>query len=259
MATATLSNRAVDHETAISFQIARTPSERREAFELVYKSYRVSGLCEPNVFGARVTPYHLLPTTTVFNACLRGEVIATLSLVGDGALGIPMESIYPDEVRYLRDQGQYLGEVSCLADRRSDRRRFFRIFCSLTRLMAQFARHQGLHQLVAAVHPKHARFYERYLGFLPIGGLKSCPHVQNNPAVALSLDFSRVNSEPPSCYQDFFGTPVPADELVESPITSKERGDLVPIVGVSFNASSPLTLDNCVPLAAASAVPAGVC
>jgi hypothetical protein len=123
--------------------IARRKSEREAAFRLIYNAYVRAGLGVPNEFGMRVTPYHLLPTTTIFVASLRDpdrDVFATVSLVGDGAFGLPLERVYPAEVHQRREQGLSLAEVSCLADRRSDFRRFFPVFCALNRVMIQFAR-----------------------------------------------------------------------------------------------------------------------
>ena len=103
----------------ISCRIAATRQEREAAFRLVYASYLHSGLAEMNGYQMRVTPYHLLPSTEMFIAEYQGEVIYTMSLVIDGALGVPMDQVYGDEVARLRRKGMLVGEVSCLADRRS--------------------------------------------------------------------------------------------------------------------------------------------
>src|SRR5690606_3507969 len=50
--------------------IAATRAERERAFRLIYDAYVRSGLGTPNAWQMRVTPYHLLPTTTIFNATL---------------------------------------------------------------------------------------------------------------------------------------------------------------------------------------------
>ena len=204
------------------YRVARSAEDRLAAFRLVYRSYLQSGLCKKNRHGLRVTPYHLLPTTCVFGAFVHGEIISTMTLIGDGELGLPMESMYAEQVQRRRDAGLRVGEVSCLADRRTSRRQFFEVFLNLSRLMAQFARFHGLDQLLVVVHPKHARFYVRYLGFVPMGGLTECPHVENKPAVALCLDFARVDCEPPECYDTYFGVPIAADQL-QAPIMSEEE------------------------------------
>lgn len=214
MSVATLKNRSHDGQIAsVQFKVADSPTERRDAFGLVYEQYLKTGLSEPNAHRVRVTPYHLLPTTHVFVAYRRGDIIATMTLVGDGDLGLPMESIYGDEVDDRRAQGLQLSEVSCLADRRSDRRDFLTVFVGLSRVLAQFARRQGYDQLLVVCHPKHSAFYRRYLGFDMIGSVAECPHVQNKPAVPLCLDFAYVDRHQPVCYRRFFGDWLPDEQL----------------------------------------------
>src|SRR5438552_1361440 len=79
--------RIPDRQTVIegvAYKVASTRQEREAAFRLVYEAYTGVGLMEPNAYGMRVTPYHLLPTSEVFVAILDGKVICTLSLIGDG-------------------------------------------------------------------------------------------------------------------------------------------------------------------------------
>src|SRR4051812_10196410 len=124
-----------DLETPLPPEICNKIAEQRweweSAFRLVHGSYLRSGLAQPNASGMRVTPYHLLPTTEVFVSLLGQEAICSVTLVADGALGLPMESIYRAEVDARRSGGRKLAEVSCLADRRSNPRRFFPLFLAL--------------------------------------------------------------------------------------------------------------------------------
>jgi len=232
--------------TDISYKIAATREERSAAFRLVYKSYLRASLGEPNPYEMRVTPYHLLPTTEVFIALLRGEAIFTVSLVVDGQLGLPMESVYRGLVASRRARGLLVGEVSCLADRRSQFRRFFPVFLRLTRVMVQYARRQGLDELLVAVHPKHARFYQRFMSFEMIGEETAYPAVRNHPAVALSLDFARIDRERPENYHTFFGEPLPDEELRPWPITKAQREYFRPMVDPSLG-FAPLEAAGCFP------------
>lgn len=214
MSVATLRRRGHERRSSsVDFKVADSPAERRDAFRLVYDQYLKSGLSKPNAHRVRVTPFHLLATTHVFVAYLAGEIVATMTLVGDGKLGLPMESIYGDEVGRRRDLGLRLSEVSCLADRRADRRDFLTVFVGLSRVLAQFARRQGYHQLLVVCHPRHSAFYRRFLGFEMIGSVAECPHVQNKPAVPLCLDFDYVDHHPPACYKRFFGQWLPDEQL----------------------------------------------
>ena len=216
------------------YSVARTPSQRRAATRLVYESYLRAGLCRPNPWRQRITPYHLLDTTTVFVASVDGLVVSTVTLIEDGEAGLPMEAVYPEAVRYRREQGYRVAEVSCLADRRRHMTRFLDSFISLTRLVAQFARHHGVHQLMVVCHPRHARFYRRFMCFETIGGLTECPHVCDRPAVALCLDFAKVDRERPAGWERFFGESIPAHELERTELTDSERREMEAMIDPNF-------------------------
>lgn len=218
----------------IEYEIATTRDEREAAFRLVYNAYLRAGLGEPNRFRMRVTPFHLLPATSIFIARYQGEVIATVSLVADGELGLPMESVYRTEVTELREQGVRLGEISCLADRRRDFRRGIPVFIGLCRLMIQTARKMGLEETLVAVHPKHEGFYRRFCAFEQLGQQTVYPTVRGNPAVAMSLNFERLDRQGHNNYERFFGQPIPDQQLRPAVMTQKECEVFRPMVDPSF-------------------------
>lgn len=115
----------------ILLQVVSSRHDRQAAFELIYRSYLQAGLCTKNDCGMRATPYQLLASTDVILATLRGQAISTVSLVRDGDLGLPMETLYPDEIAMRRAVGIRLAEVFGLADRRQGTARFFGLFCEL--------------------------------------------------------------------------------------------------------------------------------
>lgn len=221
----------------LEYRIATTPRERISAFQLIYERYLAAELIHANDFGLRVTPYQLLPTTTVYIARQRGRTMCTVTLIGDGEMGLPMESLYPDEVNERRSLQLSVGEVSCLAFEAMSLNRFLYVFMQLTRLMAQHARANGMDQFLIAVHPQHARFYQRFMGFEQVGPLKAYPTVCDAPAVACCLDFAAIDRARPKCYQAYFGSKIPASELVSHPLTSKELRFLKPI---SAHSHAPL-------------------
>ena len=223
----------------LTYTIASTPEERAAAFRLVYQSYLAAGLGEPNPYHMRVTPYQLLPTTEIFLACCRGEPIFTMSLVVDGQLGLPMECIYPEQVAERRARGLRLAEVSCLADRRQQFRGFLPVFVRLSRLMAQNAWRRGVHELVIAVHPKHARLYRRLMAFRTIGELRMYPTVRNRPAIALAVNFDAIETTYPLVFRNYFSEWLPDEALRSRPITAEEQYYFRPMIDPSF---------SCVPL-----------
>jgi hypothetical protein len=229
---------AWERTSDIQYRIASTRKDREVAFRLVYYSYLQAGLGEENSYRMRVTPYHILDSTEVFIAECRGQVAFTMSLIRDGALGLPMETVYADEVNRLRQRGLRLGEVSCLADRRADVHGFFPLFVRTGRMMVQFARYCGLDALLVAVHPKHARFYRRYMDFHAFGSEKTYPTVRNNPAVALWLEFARIDAGPSDRYNGryevFFGEQIPIEHLQPQPISPADREYFMPMIDRNF-------------------------
>ncbi len=226
------------------FRIAQCREDYCGAFRVVYEAYLEKGLTRPNLFQMRVTPYQLLPTTEVLVAVRQGEVIATLSLVRDGLLGLPMESVYPEEVAALRDRDLRLAEVSCLADRRhvrGDSGASFRAYhppataMRLMSLMAQCALARGVNCLLIAVHPRHARFYQRFTAFEPIGGVRTYHAVCDRPAVAMALDIDRAPIDHPELYRRFFGLPLPAESLAPRPILPKLQKEFAAIVAATYD------------------------
>lgn len=205
----------------ISIKVAASRCDREGAFRLAYNSYLRAGLCGPSSTGMRITPHQLLPSTDVIIAELRGEVISTLSLVRDGELGLPMESIYAAEVNERRRAGLRLAEASCLADRRQSEERFFGIFADIARVMVQMAERSGVDQLLIAVHPRHAKMYCRAMAFEQIGDDRDYPSVNGNPAVPLCLDFAACQQHRPAIWERFVGTPLP--ESITSSQCMSER------------------------------------
>lgn len=226
----------VSGQRATRFQVAQRPEQFYGAFELVYNAYVRSGLAEPNPYRMRVTPYQLLPTTQVFVAVKGSEVIGTVSLVQDGELGLPMEAIYDREISWRRAEGLRLAEVSCLADRHHDLRRSFPVVLRLMSLMAQSAKRRGVDELIIAVHPRHAPFYQRFTAFVPIGGRKDYDAVCGKPAVALGLDLNRAPVDHPYLYEKFFGLPFPERSFACRPMPDSLRSELEPVVEASWGA-----------------------
>jgi len=206
----------------ITYRIARTRAERISAFRLVYQNYVQKGLIDENPFGMRVTPYHLLPTTNVFIATQGEEILCTVTLIGDGELGIPMDTTNEDVVAHSRSHGLSVGEVSCLATKTLEFRRFLPIFVRLTKLMAQHARSYGMDQFLIATVPRHARFYQRFMGFEQVGEEKPYHTVCDTRGVACCLDFHKTDRNRPKCYDQYFGAALPKSELIPGPMSRSD-------------------------------------
>lgn len=226
-----------DHEKT-KYTVAATRSEREAAFHVIYEAYLKVKLCDYNPFGVRVVPYHVLPTTDIFVAILHREVIGTLTLVRDGELGLPMESVCPDIAERQRSGGLQLAEVCSLATAAEDANRVTHVF-ELYRLMAQYARHHGVHQIVALIQPRHVNFYRRLMAFQTIGPLQTYPSACNCEVVPMCLDLRDVRrSLPPRAYRRFFGALIPAAQLEPQPMSLADREYFGNIVDQTYHCST---------------------
>lgn len=213
------------------YWIATEQKNREAAFKLVYDAYLKAGIGRANPFRMRVLPFHLLETTEVFCAELDGEVALTMTLVRDGALGLPMESVYGKEVETLRHKGFGLAEVSCLADQCAMLgKSFLPVFVDLSRILAQYARKKGVDALLAAMHPHHAPFYQRVLGFEQFGGERAYPNAADRPAVGMILNFEVARSCCQKQYKRLFDNPIPDKRLQAIPISEKQKKYFAPMV-----------------------------
>lgn len=186
-----------DHPSAdarsITYRLATTAAELEQAFELVWNAYVRVGLERSADRGIRLTKYHLLPHTKVFVAVAtrpdgRDKVVGTVSVVPDGALGLPVEQVAGGEIAKLRQSGERPVEFVALAiDDEGTRQR---VFLNLFRLGFEYCRRNGYSTIVASLTERHIGFYRRFLGFEPIGALKPYEMGNGTPVQAhyLNLD-----------------------------------------------------------------------
>lgn len=224
---------------AISTSVVTSRRDLHEALGLVYRAYRATGLIDENPFGLRVTKYHLLQTTHVFVAHKLSELAGTLTLVRDGVCGLPMEDLYADEVHQRRARGRKVAEVSCLADASYGKANMLSVVLKLMSHMAQFARRNGVDELLIAVHPHHVGFYQRFIGFEVIGPQADYSAVCDNPAVPLALDLEAMPVSHPKAYERFFGQPFDDGALFAQPMTIPVIAELRQIVN-----AQALAMDN---------------
>jgi hypothetical protein len=112
-----------------------------------------------------------------------------MTLIVDSFLGLPMDEIYANDLRPLRDARRELTEASGLAldpdCHRSGVAVLLRIIRMITLYAAEVLRSNDI---CIAVNPRHAAFYRKAFSFRDIGGLKHYGKVNGAPALALRLD-----------------------------------------------------------------------
>ena len=171
----------------IQVKIATEQAEFEEAFALVAANYRARGYESPGDKPYRFTPYHALPTTVTLVAKHEGKVVATLSLVPDTEfLGLPMESIFGEEIAGLRQEGRKMAEAISLADSGLSIREFVQVFKAMIRLGMQYHASRGGDTFVITVNPRHRSFYQKVLGFESLGPRRILPDGPGPPRRSVS-------------------------------------------------------------------------
>jgi hypothetical protein len=207
----------------IQVKIASYREEFEGAFRLLATNYRACGYEKDSKGFFRFTPYHVLPTTVILVAKHEDRVVATLSVVPDTELcGLPMESVYRAEIEALRQQGRRLAEATSLADQDLGIHEFVRVFKTLIRVGMQYHVRQGGDSWVIAVNPRHRGFYQKVLGFVPLGPRRAYPFVQGHPAEAYVSGVDLLRTHAPEMNREVFGTPLP-DSVLRAPRWSPTR------------------------------------
>lgn len=204
------------------YLIANTQEDREAAFELLYQSYVRAELSDPNEHEVRVTPFHLLPESPVFVSKSGDEVISTVTMVIDGVLGLPIDTLYSEKIEQLRRFGAKCAEMCCLADRRLNPERGLTSLIEMTRMALYYAMQEEVDCLLLIAHPRHGKFYKRAMGFKAIDEVRSCPYVKNRPAEPLILNLAELRYHKPRLYDRYFGEPVPPERLIHEPMESDE-------------------------------------
>lgn len=132
---------------------------------------------------------------TLFAEC-RGAVVGTMGLCLDGALGLPADENFRDQLDTLRTRGRRLAEPSRLAIDAGMTKRVFASMIHVSYLYAHVL--HGFSDYVIEVNPRHVVFYQRMLGFELAGPSRPCSRV-GAPAVLLRLPLVHMGAQIAAC------------------------------------------------------------
>ncbi len=171
----------------LTYEVAETLEQVESAWRLVYGQYRSAELVDANAFELYTNRHAVHPDTHVVIGSFEGAPRSTLSWYHDREGGLPLDEIYQKQLQVLREKGGRLFEVGLLAERRFEGARGAEALFALMRFPVLYGLH-AQRQLTIGVHPRHARFYSRRLGFDVIGPERVHPKVRHAPVVLLYLD-----------------------------------------------------------------------
>lgn len=167
---------------------AGSPGQRSKACRLVDNMYSRRGYQTDSVLSI---PRH--SNSIILEASRGQKLFGTLTLGFDSEQGLLADALYQEEINSLRTTGRKLCEVSKLAvDPQYGSKE---VLASIIHLLYIYAHvvNKATDMLIE-VHPRHAGFYERKLGFRQIAGMRTCPRV-NAPAVLLHIELNYMQEQ----------------------------------------------------------------
>lgn len=118
------------------FKQAETTDEINQAFNLVYQSYVELNYMDPNEAKIRLNKYNTLSTTIILVAKWKDEVVGTLSIIPNSALGIPSEQSW--DLTHYKSGGRQIAEISALSIKKGFRKQRGKLLLPLCKLMYYF-------------------------------------------------------------------------------------------------------------------------
>lgn len=176
-----------------------------------------------------------------------GDVtVSTLTTYLDSPAGLPLDAVYKPELDKLREAGHVMVEVGLFADRRQHLFRSVEAILELMRYGTYFGVNVEATDAIIGVHPHHAAFYTRLLGFDMIGEEKPYDAVEGNAVVLLHLNWATKTSQPklPRGLKHFVRNPlgqstyaprfrITPETIAGSPIEQYLRDATKPVTSVS--------------------------
>ncbi len=161
-----------------------------EAYSLVYNRYVEAEYIPENTCGIRISGFELLPDSETFTVRNSAHfIVSTATLVCDNESGLPLDTVFPEEANSLRRKGRRLAEGTMFANNpiagRVESAEANLILLSATlRKCAE----EEIDTYLVVVNPKHALFWEQFVGFKRLSSDRACSHVKGNPGILFGID-----------------------------------------------------------------------
>lgn len=175
-------------------------------FDSSYQEYLARGYCADHPSKMQYHYHSLLPDARTFLLEKSGKLLGTISVILDSPCGLPMETLFPEEITRLRRLDRTPAEVVLLAIdlhalgmKRFALADYFKLTCvfRLFKLAFDYARFARVSDLVIAMHPRHGDLYH-FLKFEAIGLVKPYPGAMGKPALPMRLDIPRAQEMTPT-------------------------------------------------------------
>jgi hypothetical protein len=172
----------------IVLKLADSEDEIEQALRLVHDSYVELNYMDPDQSQMRFTKFHALPSTVILVAKWEDEVIGTISIIPDSALGLPVDTTW--NISKYRENGKMIAEISSLSIKKTFRMRRGQLLLPLCKIMFKYSSEfLKLDGIVIATTQEVEPFYTDVLLFDKVDSKSGKKHqlVKDNPSTCCFL------------------------------------------------------------------------
>jgi hypothetical protein len=161
-------------------------SELAEIWQLTHTEYLRKGYITPQPSGLWSHYSHLerAPETVQLVAIVDGDIVGTVTYTLDGPNGLHTDVDYPNETELIRKIGIPLAcswRIVTASEFHSQHSVAHALMVETARELVEY----GEPILLCTFHPRHARYYERRLGFSVIAQREESAGLRNAPSVLM--------------------------------------------------------------------------
>lgn len=153
----------------LHFKLASSKADLESAFQLLHDGYVKHGQMKEDASGLWISKYQALPTSSTIIALWNKKVAGTISLIGDSALLLPIDTSF--SLSKLRQTNARIAEISVLAFHEDFAEKKEMIIFPLFKYLFNYCWNAaGYDALVVAVPPAWQEFYQSIFCFekLPV-------------------------------------------------------------------------------------------
>lgn len=221
-----ITNNTAGKTTSLTTSPVQSEDELVSCFRLLHEAYLKKGYCEAKESKLHYSHYCFFPRSKTFTIKEKDKLKGTVTLIPDSPGGLPLDSVFPHEMAWLRNAGKKIAEVSLLTINPSEtgKRKNFTltqfekqsILFFLFKIMYEYARRvEGVTDFIIGVHPKHETMYKNMM-FTSLAPVKSYGAVNGNPVILLHLNLIRAEQMWPIFLKVFFVGNITSNEIINS-------------------------------------------
>lgn len=184
-------------EKEYQFDVANSLDSKIETYQLIYRLYKEMGYATDEPTGMWYSLFNAQANTTtlIVRNVLTKKIMATLTIVFDGVLGLPLEDYYPNEMAILRNKKRKCAEIISLG--------FDETVRGSSEILIQLFKYAYVicnsiyfaNDILIKIKPNHAFFYQRKLLFEPLGKEVRCAKMNNGRAQLYHLDLEIAKTQ----------------------------------------------------------------